>query len=122
MIEELQEYENKMSQSKNKSVERMYEVMKGYYDNLKQEVNIVSESKVDDDDHELEGILTTLKPNTTPENFKEFLLRKDNNTKSQAWRKISRKIYKDQDDREKRERLEREPELDPSNMKVNSLV
>lgn len=97
MIEELAEYEQKMSSSKNKSIERMYDVMKGYYDNLKQEVNIVTDANVDEDDHELEGILTTLKPNTTAENFKEFLLRKDNNTKSQAWRKISRKIYKDEE-------------------------
>ena len=96
--------------------------MEGYYENLKQEVKIVTDAKVDEDDHELEGILTTLKPNTTAGNFKEFLLRKDNNTKSQAWRKISRKIYKDEDQRLKREQLDRDPALDPTNMQVTSLV
>ena len=71
----------------------MYDIMKGYYDNLRSKIDAENENNVDEEDNELENIMATLKPNTTAENFKEFLLPKDNNTRSQAWRKISRDVY-----------------------------
>jgi hypothetical protein len=49
-------------------------MMDEYYKNLKAEVGIEDTYAMEDDDSELDGILSTLKPNTTPENFKEFIL------------------------------------------------
>ena len=77
----------------------MYGIMKGYYENLREKIDAENENNIDEEDNELESILTTLKPNTTAENFKEFLNPKDNNTRTQAWRKIGRDVYK----KEKRE-------------------
>lgn len=60
----------------------MYDIMSGYYSNLRSKINAENENNVDEEDNELESILNTLKPNTTAENFKEFLLPKDNNTRT----------------------------------------
>jgi hypothetical protein len=51
----------------------MYGIMKGYYENLREKIDAENENNIDEEDNELESILTTLKPNTTAENFKEFL-------------------------------------------------
>jgi hypothetical protein len=67
--------------------------MKDYYKNLRLKIDAENENNVDEEDNELETILQTLKPNTTAENFKEFLLPRDNNTRTQAWRKIGRDVY-----------------------------
>ena len=74
----------------------MLGLMNAYYSNLKNEVGIEDKNSLDDEDYELDDILKTLKPNTTAQNFKEFLKREDNLTKTQAWRSISRKIYSDE--------------------------
>ena len=71
--------------------------MNTYYQNLKTEVKLVDQAGIEDDDLELDGILKTLKPNTTAKNFKEFLRKEDNNIKNQEWRAISRKIHADEE-------------------------
>lgn len=37
--------------------------------------------------------MQALKPNTQPSNFKDFLKKADNRTKTMAWRQISRKMH-----------------------------
>jgi hypothetical protein len=56
--------------------------MNTYYQNLKTEVKLVDQAGKEDNDLELDGILKTLKPNTTAKNFKDFLKREDNNLKN----------------------------------------
>ena len=46
-----------------------------------------------DDALRLDDVLTKLRPNTTANNFKEFLLRQDNVNKTAHWKKISRKLH-----------------------------
>ena len=60
----------------------MLNKMNLYYSNLKGEVGIEDQTGIDDEDYELDDILKTLKPNTTPHNFKEFLKREDNCNKT----------------------------------------
>jgi len=122
MIDELAEYEQQMKMTKNATVERMKSMMNDYYQNLKIEAKIEDQTGLDDDDYELDSILRTLKPNTTAKNFKEFLKREDNCMKSQAWRQISRSVYKAEDLSKKKEREAHDPEIDPAQMKVVSLV
>lgn len=96
MIDELETFETQMKQQKSKesksvermqyNIERMKGMMNKYYQNLKKEAKIEDQTGMDDEDYELDGILRTLKPNTTAKNFKEFLKREDNCLKSQAWR------------------------------------
>ena len=74
--------------------------------------------------------MKTLRPNTSAKNFKEFLKLEDNCTKSQSWRKISRKLAED----EKKEQLTLEQERlspgmlnlygheEPRSLKVQQLV
>ena len=56
--------------------------MNQYYTNLKSDVGIEDQAGIDDEDYELDDILRTLKPNTTAKNFKQFLKREDNCTKT----------------------------------------
>ena len=56
--------------------------MNQYYSTLKSEVGIQDQTGLDDEDYDLDNILKTLKPNTTPVNFREFLKREDNCTKT----------------------------------------
>ena len=86
MIDELQAYEKSIDPKKNHTIDRMTDMMNEYYQNLKIEAKIEDQTGLDDEDYELDGILRTLKPNTTAKNFKEFLKREDNCLKSQAWR------------------------------------
>ena len=41
----------------------------------------------------LDEVLKKLRPNCNAKNFKEFLLRQDNVTKNQKWKRISRKVH-----------------------------
>ena len=91
--------------------------MNGHYEELKSDVGIGEQIKHADDDNALDDILQTLKPNTTASNFKEFLGVHDNCNKTQAWRAISRKMYR----REKRKEDEAAEPVDPKNMKVSQL-
>lgn len=93
MIQELESYEAQQKSQKSHAVKKMLNLMNQYYANLKSDVGIEDQTGIDDEDYELDDILRTLKPNTTAKNFKEFLKREDNCTKTQAWRSISRKIY-----------------------------
>lgn len=128
MIEELETHEAQMEKEisqKNKTpptIHRMKTMMNEYYKNLKIEAKIEDQTGLDDEDYELDGILQTLKPNTTAKNFKEFLKREDNCVKSQAWRQISRAVYKAEELEAKREREAYDPEIDPAQMRVESLV
>ena len=72
----------------------MLTFMNGYYDVLKTEVGIEDKTNTHDEDNDLDDILRTLKPNTTAKNFKEFLGVGSNCNRTQAWRAISRKMYK----------------------------
>lgn len=65
-------------------------MMEGYYTDLKKEVGIGQPQNDNEEDNELESILNTLKPNTTANNFKEFLDIKSNCNRTQAWRQTSR--------------------------------
>ncbi len=96
MIQELESYETQQKNQKNVATKKMLNLMNQYYTNLKNDVGIEDQTGIDDEDYELDDILKTLKPNTTAKNFKEFLKREDNCTKTQAWRSISRQIYKDE--------------------------
>ena len=86
MIEELEAYEVQMKNQKHPTIDRMKSMMNEYYQNLKIKAKIEDQTGLDDEDYELDGILRTLKPNTTAKNFKEFLKPEDNCLKSQAWR------------------------------------
>lgn len=72
----------------------MLDFMNAYYREMKTEIGMDDNAQHNDDDNNLDDILRTLKQNTTAENFKEFLSIKDNCNRTQAWRAISRKIYK----------------------------
>lgn len=76
---------------------------------------------MDDENYDLDNILKTLAPNTTATNFREFLKREDNCTKTQAWRSISRKIYSDDNKRKKKLDEEINGPFDPGSMKVATL-
>jgi hypothetical protein len=60
----------------------MLGMMNNYYSTLKNEVGIQDQTGLDDEDYDLDNILKTLKPNTTSTNFREFLKREDNCTKT----------------------------------------
>lgn len=122
MIDELEAYEAQMKTQKNATIDRMKTMMNDYYQNLKIEAKIEDQTGLDDEDYELDGILRTLKPNTTAKNFKEFLKREDNCIKSQAWRQISRSVHKAEEKALQREKEAYDPEIDPTQMKVVSLV
>ena len=74
--------------------------MDSYYSNMKSEMGIAEQQKMlaaeqdgsNDDALRLDEVLQKLRPNTTANNFKEFLLRSDNVNKSSHWRRISRKV------------------------------
>ena len=60
----------------------MLSSMNNYYTNLKSDVGIHDQAGQDDEDYDLDNILKTLAPNTTATNFREFLKREDNCTKT----------------------------------------
>lgn len=68
--------------------------MGDYYSSLKSEVGIEDSAGIDDDDNDLDGILATLKPNTTPSNFRNFLENTSAENRTKAWRDIYRKLNK----------------------------
>mgnify|MGYP006107374817 CR=1 FL=1 len=69
-------------------------MMDSYYSDLKKDVGVEPDQNSDGDDDQLEGILSTLKPNTTPGNFRDYLNKKDNCNKTQAWRNTSRQMHR----------------------------
>ena len=99
----------------------MLGTMNSYYTNLKSEVGILDQTGMDDENYDLDNILKTLAPNTTATNFREFLKREDNCTKTQAWRSISRKIYADDARRSKKLDEEINGPFDPGSMKIDTL-
>jgi len=82
MINELEQYESQQKNQRSGAVQEMLKMMNQYYSTLKSEVGIEDQTGLDDEDYDLENILKTLKPNTTPVNFREFLKREDNCTKT----------------------------------------
>ena len=82
MINELEQYESQQKNQRSGAVQEMLKMMNQYYSTLKSEVGIEDQTGLDDEDYDLENILKTIKPNTTPVNFREFLKREDNCTKT----------------------------------------
>ena len=82
MINELEQYESQQKNQRSGAVQEMLKMMNQYYSTLKNEVGIEDQTGLDDEDYDLDNILKTLKPNTTPVNFREFLKREDNCTKT----------------------------------------
>ena len=99
----------------------MLEMMEGYYTSLKSEVGIEDQDKLDEDDTELDEILRTLKPNTTPENFKDFLVNTSSVNRNKAWRDIYRKLKP-----EKKQvvdyKIKRGDKIDPKALTTSALV
>ena len=123
MISELDNFERAHpKESKGPAVQKMIENMSDYYQNLKKEVGLEDKSGLNEEEYELDDLLQALKPNTMPSNFKEFLKKVDNRTKTMAWRQISRKMHHIE---EKKARKEREDEeggpFDSSNLEVANL-
>ena len=122
MIQELESYEAQQKSQKTNAVKKMLNLMNQYYANLKSDVGIEDQAGIDDEDYELDDILRTLKPNTTAKNFKEFLKREDNCTKTQAWRGISRKIYQDEQNSLQKVQEGEEGPFEAQNLRVAALV
>lgn len=120
MIQELQQYEAQQRNQKNRATEKMLDFMNSYYKEMKSEIGMDDNAKHNDDDNNLDDILRTLKQNTTAENFKEFLSIKDNCNRTQAWRAISRKIYK-RDQQNNKTLSPVVADCDPHNMQVAQL-
>ena len=58
-------------------------MMDSYYSELKRDVGVEHDGQHSDEDNDqLGSILNTLKPNTTPGNFREYLNKKDNCNKT----------------------------------------
>jgi len=51
----------------------MLNFMSNYYSEMKAEVGIEDNSNNHDEDNDLDKVLRTLRPNTTPSNFLEFM-------------------------------------------------
>lgn len=117
MIDELQQYEAQQRNQKNRATEKMLDFMNSYYKEMKSDIGMDDNAKNNDDDNNLDDILRTLKQNTTADNFKEFLTIKDNCNRTQAWRAISRKIYK-RDARQRDVLTYARNDCDPHNMQV----
>lgn len=69
----------------------MLNMMDSYYFSMKEEMGIME--KHDDyaeEDHKLDEVLKTLRPNTTANNFKHFLARQENITRPTHWKAIAR--------------------------------
>lgn len=122
MIDELHQYEAQRGNVRNVATQRMLDMMNGYFTELKTEVGIEDKDDHDEEDNSLEDLLKALKPNTTAKNFKEFLTLEGNCTRTQAWRAISRKMYR-QDSQQTSGALvpSRQADCDPKNMKVQDL-
>lgn len=66
-------------------------MMDSYYSSMKEDMGIME--KQDDyaeEDHKLEEVLRTLRPNTTAKNFKHFLARQENITRTTHWKAVAR--------------------------------
>ena len=121
MIQELEEYETQQKLTKNAATQKMLGVMNAYYSTLKSQVG-VTQQHIDEEDENLDDILKTLRPNTTPNNFRDFLRPQDNCNKTQAWRAISRGMHKgDRRRTEAKQVAMQGGPLDPENMKVAQL-
>lgn len=128
MIDELHQYEQQRGNVRNVATQRMLDMMNSYYNELKTEVGLEEKDDHDEEDHSLEDLLRALKPNTTAKNFKEFLTLEGNCTRTQAWRAISRKMYR----QDRKQSLGSgtlgsgnafitQTDCDPKNMKVQDL-
>jgi hypothetical protein len=122
LIEGIEDFKIQADDDDNGAVDRMFGYMEKYYGQLKADAQLVGNVDLDEGDCELEGIMKTLKPNTTAKNFKDFLSQKDNNIRTQAWRKISRRVFAAEDKARRLAELEKNPELRPEEMKVTALV
>lgn len=70
--------------------------MDAYYANMKNEMGLKEKPETNEEDVKLDEVLSKLRPNTTARNFKEFLSRKDNVNRNQYWKKVSRKLDREE--------------------------
>lgn len=66
--------------------------MDSYYSNMKSDMGIFEKQDFTEEDNKLDEVLRVLRPNTTANNFKEFLSRQDNITRTTHWKNIARKL------------------------------
>ena len=85
---------------KDKHAGKMLGIMNEYYDHMRDDIGIDPRLLQDDDDPELDRVLTNLRPNSTATNFREFLARSQNFDRNTPWKQISRKV--DHDDKKRR--------------------
>ncbi|CDW81558.1 UNKNOWN [Stylonychia lemnae] len=92
LIAEIDQYEQEQNVNQNKSIGRMLNIMDSYYSNMKVDMGILEKKNYEEEDSKLDEVLRTLRPNTTANNFKEFLSRQDNINKSTYWKNVARKL------------------------------
>ena len=71
----------------------MLSFMNEYYKSMKEEMGIDPNYAVEDDDPQLDIVLKKLRPNTSAQNFREFLTKSSNINKTRAWKQIARKVH-----------------------------
>ena len=70
--------------------------MDNFYDDMKKNIKLNAQGREQMDDPGLDQILSDLKQNSTPGNFKEFMTAQHNQFKPTSWKKIARKVTDDQ--------------------------
>ncbi len=65
---------------------KMFTFMDEYYKSMKLEMGIDPNYAVEEDDPQLDIVLQKLRPNTTAQNFREFLTKSQNFKKTRAWK------------------------------------
>ena len=74
----------------------MHDFMDHYYEDMKKQMGLNTEHKLQEQDPPLSEVLALIKPNVTAKNFKDYLEKSENIHKTQKWRRISRKVHKDE--------------------------
>ena len=77
-------------------MKQMHGFMEDYYQNMKNEMGIDATYGIEEQDPPLAEVLDLIRPNVTAKNFKDYLQKTDNVHKTQKWRRISRKVHKDE--------------------------
>ena len=96
LLRELQEYENSLgeqNENEARSKSKMLTFMDEYYKSMKLEMGIDPNYAVEEDDPQLDIVLQKLRPNTTAQNFREFLTKFQNFKKTRAWKQVARKVH-----------------------------
>ena len=75
----------------------MHNFMDSYYTDMRNEIGIDANFGIEEKDPPLDEVLQMIKPNVTAKNFKTYLQKSDNIHKTQKWRRISRRVYKNEE-------------------------